>query len=201
MNFIVKSSVITVIFEYILRLTPFFFSEACGGEIFLRYLIVSKTGETVAMSPYIPQFSDEFSLVDVKSGSPIAVMKKNGDWSPKNVCPNFQKNWLIEFQDVMGVAPGSQHAKFVLQDSRWVTAAFLSVMGLRDESRKLDGSVAWSACKKESVAFGGLIAAIVILFIAGFLTLWIKFRWSTHATRYMFKIQEKLLPLAKHQVS
>jgi len=168
--------------------------SACGGDIYIRYLIASKTGKTVAYTQYLPIFSSEFNILDSESGGIVARLKKNGDWSAKTLCPAYAKNWLIDFPEVVGVSPGTELGAFLLQDVRWATAAFISIVGLRDESRYVDGSVQYSSCKKHSMVIFIIFMCSVGLIGGVFISLWIKFRLAHHATFYMLKLQDKILP-------
>lgn len=172
----------------------------CKGEVYIRYLIASKAGETVAMSPYLPMNAHQMHLIDRRNGGILVTMKKNKEWTPEDRCPtSYKKTWIVDFTDTPPGASGSDYARFVSQDLRWVTAAFLSINGLRDESRNSDGSVSYSACKLES-SFMLLIFVICIVSLAIlFFWLWAKLMWREKITRYLFKLQTQLLPQAPNQ--
>lgn len=175
--------------------------SSCAGEIYLRYVIASKTGKTVAYTPYLPVYTSSFKLIDSNSGTEVAKLNKNGDWSSKVACPSYSKRWYIEFNSLPSVAPGSEAARFANNDARWVTVALLSVMGLRDESRNNDGTVSWSVCKSESA-----VGAIVVMSAAGLLVvlfgiLWVRLRWRQYTTKYLFRLQERILPHTKNSPS
>lgn len=175
--------------------------QQCEGDVYLRYLIASKTGDTVAMTPYLPLHSQQIYLIDRQSGEILVSMKKNKEWTPADQCPSYQKTWIVDFKELTGITPDSEHGQFVLQDLRWVATSFLSIKGLRDENRGVDGSVTWSACKVESSLLLLIITSCAVVFTALMLWLWARLQWRQHLTRYMFKLQGQLLPKAPNQPS
>lgn len=161
-------------------------------KIFLQYELTTRSGQTVAVSPYLELFSDEFSVYDPGTGNRIARLQKNGAWKPQNKCPLFAKNWLLVFEEP--TAATASTAAVTTQDKRWVIAAMVAMMALRDDTRKTDGMVAYSVCEIETGVLLGIMIAFAVLLVLTGLVLWVKLHWREATIRFFQELEDGLLP-------
>ncbi|CAD7941277.1 unnamed protein product [Amoebophrya sp. A25] len=168
----------------------------CSGDVYLKYEIIAKSGVVVAVTSYIPVFAESFKLVDPSNGKTIATLGKNGAWSPSDACPVYEKKWYVSFETTTSTGGAS----LTNEDRRWVIAAFMSVIAVRDEDRNSDGGVRWSACTKRSLVVSLVMVGLVLVGIGILLSLWAAFRCRENLIRFFFRLQERVLPRAMHKI-
>ena len=124
-------------------------SSSCLGDVFLRYIIRADSGREVATTPYLPVGTGEFQLQEPRSELTLATLTKNGAWSIHDDCTSYSKLWLVRFDEAAGqpiLDGGSQSSgslsdelaeqrRFFVRDLRWVTAAIVTILDLREERR------------------------------------------------------------------
>eukprot|EP00392_Amoebophrya_sp_AT5.2_P002695 g2700.t1 len=167
-------------------------------NIYLKYEIIAKSGTVVAVTPYVPLFAQSFKLLEPSNGRTIATLGKNGAWSPATACPPYEKKWYISYESA--TAAGSQDAGLTTEDKRWVVAAFMTVVAVRDQDRNDDGGVRWSTCTKRSIVVFVVLLVLIIGFFALLISLWIGLRMRETLIRFFFRLQEKVLPRAMHKM-
>jgi len=167
--------------------------KSCTGTVYLQFSITTRSGQAVAVSPYVSVFANEFSLYDANTGKRLVTFRKNGSWSPKDQCPSFEKNWYMLFTGASGLgAP----------DKRWIVAAFLSSISLRDEDREeKDGGVGWTACQEEAMLMVLIMLGTFAVVLAILSYLATKMHWRQHMIKFFFKLQDDILPKAMHKPS
>jgi len=131
----------------------------CDYELFLQYFITSSTGVLMAHTAYLSYFQREIVLLD-PAMIPIATLQRKGNWSPKDKCPGYEKEWTVTF--------GGSASPLAAPPNRWIVASFTTVMALRDEDRDLNGFIQPSKCQKWSFSFLALsiflaVGAVIVL--------------------------------------
>lgn len=166
---------------------------SCDGEIYLRYHITSRNNKVVAVTSYLPLFVSEFKLIDPNTAITLATIKKNGDWSPLDRCPKYQKQWIVTFLSSATSGNGNS-VGLGTQDKRWVIAAFVTQMALRDDSRKPDGMVKFSTCETDTWASTGILFGIIAVVLATFVVMFVRMKWRESLIKSCLGIEHFLLP-------
>lgn len=104
---------------------------SCDGIVWLQYQIRDQGGFVVAKTHNLKLFQDSFIIYD-SDGVEIAVATREGDWSPiSTACPRI---WKVTFASG---TPGI----FSRPTSQWPIAEMVTMMAMRDSTRRPDGLV------------------------------------------------------------
>ncbi|CAD7956097.1 unnamed protein product [Amoebophrya sp. A120] len=170
-----------------------------ANTVYMKYEIIAKGGTVVAVTPYVPLFAESFKLLDPSTGKTIATLGKNGAWSPSTACPAYEKKWYIAFETATAAGSG-RSVGLTTEDKRWVVAAFMTVVAVRDEDRNADGGVQWSVCTKRSIVVTVILLCILLVCLGMLGTCFVAFRCRESLIRFFFRMQERLLPRAMHKM-
>merc|ERR1719161_596205 len=105
----------------------------------------------MASTAYLSYFQREITLVVPARGS-LDTLQRKGNWSPKDKCPEYEKEWIVTF--------GGSASPLTAPPNRWIVVAFTTILALHDENRNLQGFIEPSRCQTFSFSF--LAASIFI---------------------------------------
>jgi hypothetical protein len=163
----------------------------CDYELYFQFFITSATGAPMASTAYLSYFQREITLVD-PAMIPIATLQRKGNWSPKDKCPDYDKEWIVTF--------GGSASPLVAPPNRWIVVAFTTIMSLHDEDRNVQGFIDPSHCQKFSFSF--LAASILIsllVVIALSVIFWLLFKEPLRV--FCFQLEELVFPKTQYKAS
>jgi len=133
--------------------------KSCDGTIWLQYFVYDYAdGRAVAKTPYLRLFQDSFQIED-KLGGVIATVARAGDWNPvEGECGEHRK-WVIDY------TARDQDAVFSNPTDQWPIAEMVTIISVRDASRRPSGLLAPSGCEIRSYAIELVLAFLLVAFI------------------------------------
>lgn len=165
--------------------------EICDYQLYFQYFIHSATGALMASTAYLDYFAREITLLD-PAVIPIATLKRRGNWSPKDKCPEYRKQWTVTF--------GGSASALTAPPNRWIVAAFTTILSLREEDRDKAGFIQPSACQKYSFTY---LAASILISLAVVIALSVLF-WLFCKQRiqvFLFQIEDLIFPRTMYKAS
>lgn len=163
----------------------------CDSEIYLQYFIHGSNGALAAQTGYLAYFQDSFDLLD-PAFVPIATITRNGAWSPKDECPTYKKEWIVQF--------GGSGSPLTGVPNRWIVAAFTSVMTLHDADRDLTGMIRGGQCQR--VAWTTLFitsVVLIVLTVVIVIVVWLYFLDPLRS--FFFKLEDTIFPAVMNKPS
>lgn len=160
--------------------------KSCDGTVWLQYFIYDwGDGHTVAKTPYLRLFQDEFEVQD-KSGDPIATVSRVGSWNPVDGECGEQRKWAIEYAK-MESGPFSKPA------DQWPIAEMVTMISVRDTNRRPSGLLAPSGCEFRSYIVELLTVVLLVLFFCGGSLLFLR-KGLTPIREFMLRLEDDICP-------
>lgn len=88
----------------------------------------------------------------------------------------------------------AEQRRFFVRDLRWVTAAIVTIMDLREERRGADGTIGWSGCQREAFISSIVLIAAITGVCSLIVSTWIEKEGRRKVTKSLFQIQRWMLP-------
>jgi len=160
---------------------------SCDGTVYLQYFIYDNTGALLGVTPMLTLFQNAFSISDT-SGNKIADIFRNGQWTPKDGCTDYRKDWVIQF--------ASSPAALIIPPKRWVVASMMTIIGMRDEERDAAGMVKSTMCQQATwYAFAISILTFIGLPFFVLFCFYNQLQWLiSKFTTFLFRVEDSLFP-------
>jgi len=160
----------------------------CDGAIYLKYEIWQSGGSMVAVSNLVEIFANTFTLSDTATGGQLVQYSRNADWSPKDGCQTYSKEWVVT------VGGGA------LSDAplRWVLGMFITTLSLRDEERDVKGLIRMTSTQvwTWTLLIGGIVLGLVLLGVG--LYLFDKYLRES-VTLFFIRAEDNLFPVTMYK--
>mmetsp|Transcript_34395 Transcript_34395/g.75252 ORF Transcript_34395/g.75252 Transcript_34395/m.75252 type:complete len:396 (+) Transcript_34395:204-1391(+) len=166
---------------------------SCSGTYYMQYTI-TQFGSNVVLAatnpPYLEMFPSQFEIV-AHNGATLAQVSKAGDWKDNEICPDWQKKWVVK------LAEGSPSKYFTAGETRWVLGAMMTAIAARNARRNPDASVGATV----NVHMSRMWYALYFLFIVAVVVVWLKFvqpKMAPKILRFLTKVEHAFFPSCRY---
>lgn len=163
----------------------------CDYELYFQFFITGANGAPMASTAYLSYFQREITLVD-PAMIPIATLQRKGNWSPKDKCPKYEKEWIVTF--------GGSASPLTAPPNRWIVVSFTTIMALHDEDRNVKGFIEPSRCQKFSFTFLAFSIFVSTLVVAALSVLFWLFAKEPLRV-FCFQLEEIIFPKTQYKAS
>lgn len=115
--------------------------KSCDGTVWIQYFLHEPNGTIVAETGYLNIFQANFNIIDPATGGIMASAERVGEWNPAASECLGPRRWRLSFAEQMPPGP------LALPTEQWPLASMITVLSLRDASRRSSGLLNPTFCE------------------------------------------------------